>query len=49
MRGELKEIELYDRENDPYETRNIADSVEAEIKTSLSNQLAAGWQNALPE
>jgi len=49
-RGKLKTTELYDRENDPYETLNIADKDGMqEIKAQLSKQLLEGWKNALPQ
>lgn len=48
-RGELQEVELYDRLNDKYETVNIAAKPElAEVRKELSVQLAAGWKAALP-
>lgn len=49
-RGELKGTELYDREKDPHETLNIANSTEMHaIKKVLSDQLAEGWRKAIPQ
>ncbi len=49
-RGEFKGIELYDRDKDPYETLNLAKMEELdEVKKALSNQLAEGWREAMPE
>ncbi len=43
-------IELYDYDNDPNETVNIAQLPEnTELITQLSEQLHAGWHAALPE
>jgi len=48
-KGELKNIELYDRENDPFEKVNIAQKQElSEIKKELAIQLSNGWRRALP-
>ena len=48
-KGELKEVELYDRELDPYEKINIADNLGiADIKKELADKLSHGWQNAMP-
>lgn len=48
-RGELKDIELYDRKNDPYEKVNIAQNEALTVvKSELSNQLADGWRKAKP-
>ncbi len=48
-RGELKNIELFDSENDPNETVNIAKQQEyKEVIKGLSKQLASGWQKAMP-
>ena len=48
-RAELSAIELYNREYDPHETRNIADTEEAvEVRRELAAQLADGWRAALP-
>lgn len=48
-RGELQNIELFDRNKDPYETTNIAnDEGLAALKKELSVQLANGWKAALP-
>jgi hypothetical protein len=41
-------VELYDRRNDPDETRNLAaDPASQDIRRQLLRQLAAGWR-ALP-
>ncbi|MBT28893.1 MAG: iduronate sulfatase [Thalassobius sp.] len=49
-RGEYTTAELYDRENDPYETVNIAENeAYKEVVEDLSKQLANGWKKALPE
>ena len=48
-KGKLKEIELYDRANDPYEKVNIAQDKEVtEVKKELAVQLTDGWRGALP-
>lgn len=48
-RGELKSTELFDRENDPHETVNIARKPALhEVVKGLSEQLAGGWQQAQP-
>ncbi len=49
LRGDFVAKELYDRENDPHETKNIASepSVSKTIE-DLSDQLAKGWENAQP-
>ena len=49
-RREFKFAELYDRNNDPYETTNLSlqDSMQTTAQM-LSQQLAAGWRSALPE
>ncbi|MEZ5040823.1 MAG: sulfatase [Saprospiraceae bacterium] len=48
-RGELKSTELYDSENDPHETINIAQMPTlSEVNKALSKQLAEGWRKALP-
>ena len=47
-RGELTNVELYDRENDPYETMNIAQNTTPEIINELADQLSNGWKKALP-
>lgn len=48
-KGELRDIELYDRINDPYEKFNISKSNDlTEVKRELANQLADGWRKALP-
>ena len=49
-KGELKEIELYDRKLDPHEKTNIAKNEEMnEIKNELAEQLSNGWKMALPK
>ncbi len=49
-RGEYVSAELYDREMDPFETKNIAEIEEhSALATSLSEQLASGWRNAKPQ
>lgn len=46
-KGELKDVELYDKINDPYETVNVSkDKDYQEAKLALAAQLAGGWQNA---
>ena len=48
-KGSLKDIELYDRKNDPHERVNISQKIELDdVKKELSNQLADGWRKALP-
>ena len=48
-RGELKSKELFDSKNDPYETVNMAGEKEfSEVIEDLSEQLAEGWQQAIP-
>lgn len=48
-KGELKSTELYDSENDPHETVNIAyEKTFANVVKELSGQLAEGWQKARP-
>lgn len=48
-RGELVDTELYDSENDPTETMNIARrKLSGDIIEELSQQLADGWHKALP-
>ena len=48
-RGEFKSAELYDKENDPYETENLAETENMdEVIATLSTQLAEGWRKALP-
>ena len=48
-RGEFQSAELYDSQNDAFETVNIAEVAEMrEIKKALSKQLAAGWRKAVP-
>ncbi len=42
--------ELYDLQQDPWETVNLADRPDvADIQRQLASQLAAGWRGALPE
>lgn len=49
-RGDFVSAELYNRINDPYEKVNIAAKKEyEEITATLSQQLAEGWRNAVPE
>ncbi|KQC31784.1 hypothetical protein AAY42_14895 [Flagellimonas eckloniae] len=49
VRGEFKGEELYDSENDPHETINVASNKEYdEIIQNLSAQLSEGWQSAIP-
>jgi iduronate 2-sulfatase len=48
-KGELRDIELYDRINDPYEKINISESSDLiEVKKELSKKLSDGWRKALP-
>lgn len=48
-RGELKNLELFDREDDPNETINIAGQQSlSEVIEGLSEKLASGWENAKP-
>lgn len=48
-KGMFKGEELYDSQNDPYETINVADKAEfREIVKSLSKQLEEGWRAAVP-
>jgi len=48
-KGELKNIELYDRINDPFEKVNISESSNlTDVKMELARQLADGWKEALP-
>ena len=48
-KGELKEVELYDRALDPDEKINIANKDGMiKIKETLAQQLANGWRKALP-
>lgn len=48
-RGTLKSTELFDRENDPYETVNISEEQNlSKIVENLSKQLANGWEKAIP-
>jgi len=45
----LKSVALFDSENDPNETMNIAKEQELkEVITGLSKKLASGWQKATP-
>ena len=49
-RNGSRAVELYDYDNDPNETVNIANLPEnAELVAHLSERLQAGWQGALPE
>ena len=42
-------IELYDHHSDPQENINIADKPEnARLVKQLTEQLKAGWRNAIP-
>ena len=48
-RGELKNVELFDRIKDPHEIRSIAqDESVADLRQELSKQLASGWRGAMP-
>lgn len=48
-RRDLKYVELFDRVEDPHETRSIADDIgRADIRRELSAQLERGWRGALP-
>ena len=48
-KGELKEVELYDRIQDPHEMVNIAKHIEmTEVLKELENKLAIGWRKAFP-
>lgn len=48
-KGEFKDVELYDRKNDPFEKENLAKLPKFnDVKKVLSNQLAEGWRKALP-
>ena len=48
IKGELKNIELYDRIMDPYEKMNIANEYDqSTIQEDLASQLAAGWRAAM--
>lgn len=48
-RGVLKSKELFDRENDPHETVNVAaDPKFSKVVQKLSEQLADGWKKAVP-
>lgn len=47
-RGEYISSELYDTTTDPYETVNIAETVDSEVIEELSAHLAAGWEQAGP-
>ncbi len=48
-RGELKNRELFNREDDPNEVTNIASQESLdEVVTALSKQLADGWKKAQP-
>ena len=41
------EVELYDHETDPHETKNIAEG-RSELVERLLSQLNAGWRASLP-
>jgi iduronate 2-sulfatase len=48
-KGELKNTELFDREEDPNETVNVAEQPSfSKVKAGLAKQLAEGWQRAKP-
>ena len=48
-RGQLTDVELYDRINDPYERVNIGAATEvAPLRKNLSLQLKENWRKALP-
>lgn len=48
-KGDPMGVELYDRENDPHEKKNMAGDPElSEVIKGLSVQLAGGWQKAVP-
>ena len=48
-KGEFKTSELYDSENDTYETINLVNDVKfASIVKELSVQLLEGWEQAKP-
>lgn len=48
-RGDLKSTELYNSENDPFEKINIASKPNlSKVVEDLSNQLAGGWKEAIP-
>jgi len=48
QKGDLTNVEMYDRINDPFEKTNIAKNPQlAEIQHILSSQLAKGWKNAM--
>jgi iduronate 2-sulfatase len=50
LKGKLTDIELYDRENDPYEKVNIASNIELkDLRKTLANQLSNGWREAVPK
>ena len=47
-KGELTNTELYDRNKDPYETKNLAQEAElVEVKKELSDLLEGGWRQQL--
>jgi len=49
-KGEFKSAELYDRENDPYETTNISGEEKySDTVVQLSAQLKEGWRKAMPD
>lgn len=48
-KGELKNTELFDRANDPYETVNISEEPKlSKVVEDLSEQLENGWEKATP-
>ena len=50
IKGKLVATELYDRISDTDENTNIANKPgSSELITELSNQLKAGWQEAIPK
>ena len=49
-KGKYVSAELYHRENDPHEKRNISQEEEnIDLVKTLSNQLAEGWEAARPD
>ncbi len=50
LTDEILELELYDLEKDPHQTKNIAhDPANSDLIERLSKQLDNGWKKALPE
>jgi len=46
---DYREVELYDYETDPNESRNLAkDAGKAKLVAELAGLLRAGWRAALP-